>query len=167
MSLLPRGIASSFIVFSFIACAPAEQGIGLVFDACEPLALIPPADASPSEMSSIARGLEYWNGLANTRLEMASEGSAAANSIPLEFDTAASNFFGLYDDENGRVIVNRALMDADKRAVTVAHELGHAMGLIHVDRDSRASVMNTGNTDVPPNESDARALRALWGDCSD
>jgi predicted Zn-dependent protease len=49
----------------------------------------------------------------------------------------------------------------------IAHELGHAFGLVHVSPDTRPSVMNPGNTTVAPNDGDRAALEALWGTCGD
>jgi hypothetical protein len=63
------------------------------------------------------------------------------------------------------VYVNLALTDRHERAVTIAHEVGHAFGLIHVDRAVRSSVMNQGNLEVEPSPADHHELTALWGDC--
>jgi hypothetical protein len=40
------------------------------------------------------------------------------------------------------------------------------MGLVHVKKSERRSVMIPGNTDTPPGEVDREALIALWGECS-
>ena len=82
-------------------------------------------------------------------------------------DDAAEFFHGLYDDEHGVVYINRALSDDHQRTVTVAHELGHAFGLLHIDRDARVSVMNPNNLSVEPNDGDAAELVALWGSCAE
>ena len=47
--------------------------------------------------------------------------------------------------------------------VTIAHEIGHAFGLVHVS--DRPSVMNVGNLVVEPNTGDVTALVALWSTC--
>lgn len=104
-----------------------------------------------------------WRDLANAQLLMSEAPETA--SLRLRFRVAASAFFGLYDDEMGEVIVNRRLSDREQRAITIAHELGHAMGLEHVDRETRRSVMNPANLDVLPTEEDRAALAALWGPC--
>jgi predicted Zn-dependent protease len=63
------------------------------------------------------------------------------------------------------VLVNRAITDRAELAIVVAHELGHAFGLVHIDVATRASLMNPGNLTTPPTDADQRALEALWGAC--
>jgi len=48
---------------------------------------------------------------------------------------------------------------------SVAHELGHAFGLVHVPQSERTSLMNPGNISTPPTVEDQAALAALWGTC--
>jgi len=74
---------------------------------------------------------------------------------------------GVYDDERGVVFINRKITEGHGRAVTVAHELGHAFGLPHVVESERASLMNPANTSIEPTGDDVAALRALWGNCAD
>ena len=83
------------------------------------------------------------------------------------FDPAGTSFHGFYDDAVGVVYVNEAIEDDHARAVTVAHELGHAFGLLHIDVTRDHSVMNDGNMKTPPNDFDADALIALWGRCAE
>ena len=85
--------------------------------------------------------------------------------ISLEFQAAAEMFHGFYDDQRGVVYINLSLEDDHQRSVTIAHELGHAFGLVHVQASERASVMNPGNLTVEPTAADAAALTALWGNC--
>lgn len=128
-------------------------------------------DATTSERQAVVAALGYWNasgGLGLTLASVASASTAAdAGQPPLsvQFQGAAGAFYGLYDDERGIVFVNRRLDDARGRAVTVAHELGHAFGLQHVDRRERPSLMNPGNLTLGPTEQDVAQLRRLWGDC--
>lgn len=57
-------------------------------------------------------------------------------------------------------------MDAERVAsVVLSHELGHALNLYHVAPSERISVMNKGNSDIPPDDRDAMALQSMWGDC--
>ncbi|HEY5949139.1 MAG TPA: matrixin family metalloprotease, partial [Kofleriaceae bacterium] len=58
--------------------------------------------------------------------------------------------------------INETLAHA-QLPIVVAHELGHAFGLVHVS--DRPSLMNPGNVTTPPNESDRQALAGLWGTC--
>jgi hypothetical protein len=145
------------------ACVTPDETIDIVHDACQPIAILAGDGATDEERASAAEGMEMWNALAGTRLTGVAEAGAAI--VPLEFRLAAAAFFGTYDDETGQIIVNRRLSDARERAVTIAHEIGHAMGLIHVDEDVRLSVMNPANVQITPTREDRAVLVAAWGEC--
>ncbi len=151
--------------------------IDTVFDPCAPL-VIAPVDGSAREKESVFRGVALWNDTAGSQLSVQGDGtldsddddadSDAADSapvIPLHFDEAGSNFHGYYDDVGAIVYINDDMDDDRQRAITIAHEIGHAFGLLHVDVDDDASVMNDGNLETAPNDFDVDALRALWGAC--
>jgi hypothetical protein len=76
--------------------------------------------------------------------------------IRVELRSAAPAFYGLY--EGTTVYINTTITDAHQRAVTIAHELGHALALVHVPVEVRASVMNPGNLTVEPTAEDAAVL---------
>lgn len=136
-----------------------------MFDPCQALTLVPAADASDDQRASMAGAASLWNMTAATRLTpgFAAEGPR----LPVVFQPAAPAFHGLYDDDRAVVYINRDLADAGTGAIVLAHEIGHAFGLLHVPRASRLSVMNAGNLAVPPTTEDAVALAALWGRCGD
>ena len=146
------------------ASGPQDTTLDIVTDVCQPTAIIAPLDASDAELASIDDALAMWGRLGIDRLERGD--LSAAQQIEIVFDDAAEIFHGLYDDEHGVVYINRALSNDHERAVTVAHELGHAFGLWHIDADGRISVMNPGNLVVEPNVDDAADLQALWGPCA-
>jgi hypothetical protein len=149
-------------------CAGGSQDttLEIVNDVCEPTTIIAPADASDEQLASIDGAIAMW---AHLGFDRVARGDGAAliggQQIPIVFDDAAEFFHGLYDDEHGVVYINRALSDDRELAITVAHELGHAFGLWHVDRGTRSSVMNPDNLAVEPNDGDAAELVALWGAC--
>jgi Zn-dependent peptidase ImmA (M78 family) len=78
---------------------------------------------------------------------------------------AAPGVFGFYDDVDVKLEISDALSD-DQRAIVIAHELGHAFGLVHVAATERASVMNVANLRIAPTAADQLAVAALWGDCA-
>jgi hypothetical protein len=92
-------------------------------------------------------------------------GPAATSQIGLRWQRAAPFFRGFYDDGAGVIYINTMLADPQTIGVVIAHELGHAFGLQHVAPEVRASVMNPGNTTVPPNDGDRATLEAMWGSC--
>jgi Zn-dependent peptidase ImmA (M78 family) len=159
--------------------------IETVFDPCDNVVFVVDPDASANEMASVAAGLEMWNERAKTALtrQTAAETSDDvfvnddvvnddvvdddnhAPHVPVHFDPAGDAFFGYYDDEAGEVYINDGFTSDRARTITVAHELGHAFGLFHVDASDRPSLMNEGNTSVALTQEDVAALVALWGEC--
>lgn len=73
--------------------------------------------------------------------------------------------FGFYDDDRAIVYINSSMTPAERR-ILVAHEVAHAMGLLHVAPEERPSIMNNGNKTREPNTRDAAAIADLWGQCA-
>jgi predicted Zn-dependent protease len=156
----------------FVGCA--EDKPGLTFDACAPLAI----GSSPALTSVQAQGLtdalSMWNQAAGTALVSSSamdpiagagDAAAAMARVPLTFQAAAPPFHGLYDNQAGQIFINEDLTVVAPLRITIAHEIGHAFGLVHVSPDVRPSLMNPGNTTVGITPDDVAALAAIWGTC--
>jgi len=88
-----------------------------------------------------------------------------APTVTIAFRDAADAFYGFYDETTATVYVNLRLQDPAQRAITVAHELGHALGLAHIATEVRPSVMNIGNVTISPTVQDEAELATLWGAC--
>lgn len=142
-------------------CASSPSGPDLTFDACEPLGVVPPAGASADQLASLGDAVALWHSVGVPQLSIGGTGPTVA----LDFRDAAAVFYGYYDAPHATVYVNDRITDRTERAIVIAHELGHAFGLVHVPASVRASVMNPGNLTVAPNASDLASIAALWGAC--
>ena len=148
-----------WIAFSLAACTGSAAGPAITFDPCEPTTLAAPG-ATADELAGIDQALALWRAHGVSTL-------ALADGAPLTvvFRSGAPAIYGFYDDTTATITINTELTDPAQRAVTIAHELGHALGLVHVPPATRASVMNPGNLTVVPTDGDAAALVAHWGAC--
>jgi hypothetical protein len=130
-----------------------------VVDACAPIALT--STASGAELASIAQASQLW-----TAVGVTGPGQPDATaSVAVAFVPAPPSEFGFYDDIDVELEISDSLTDA-QRGIVIAHELGHAFGLVHVPATERASVMNVGNLSIVPTAGDQLAVAALWGDCA-
>lgn len=156
---LKRAVLAVAVTLVTYSCGgPPEDpsSPAVVYPPCAPIVISIPHTASPMQQSAVLAGLELWNARGLTQLKAAGEGSA----VPLTFQRAAPFFHGFYDPKTGEVYVNETLTDPHEIAVVVAHELGHAMGLPHVEPRERTSVMNPGNLEVTPTPADNALLSA-------
>jgi hypothetical protein len=147
------------LLLAVAACTSGrgDSTIDVTHDACAPLALVS-AEATTVQREGIADAEALWRDRGAPAL-----GLRAGSTLDVVFQDAASNFYGLYDDEFGVIYINQQITIRSTLAIVVAHELGHAFGLPHIT--DRVSVMNPGNLSTPPTEDDQRALAALWGNC--
>lgn len=144
---------------SLVACGGGngDQSIEMTHDACAPLALVSAA-ASDLQLQGMDDAQMLWRERGAPAL-----GTRADTTLEVRFEHAAPAFFGLYDDQNRVIFINNALKDRTQLGIVIAHELGHAFGLAHIE--DRESVMNPGNLTIAPTVEDQRALAELWGDC--
>jgi hypothetical protein len=157
--------------------ASSSAVVGAVrFDPCRPLALLVDVGTSAPRVAGVRAAADLWNQAAGSLLSVAgatpTAGPAGAPpaapsadapaTLPVHFEVAAAPSHGYFDPVLGQVLINDDLVSRSL-AVTIAHEVGHAFGLVHVS--GRPSVMNPGNLDVEPNAGDVAALNALWGRC--
>jgi hypothetical protein len=144
-------------------CDPSASEIELTFDPCQAVELDIDG-ATDAQRASIDDALTMWRDR-GTALTLAPHGGVAPR-LTITFADAAEVFHGVYDPGSGVIHINTDLEDRRERAVTIAHELGHAFGLVHVERDQRTSVMNRGNLTTAPTDGDHREVEALWGGCA-
>lgn len=145
------------MLFALAACS-SQAGPALTFDPCQPTA-ITATGATADQLASIDDAIAMW------QAERVSLVRSDTGPIAIEFRDASATIYGFYDDATAMIYINNDLADRSPRAIAVAHELGHALGLVHVPPATRASVMNPGNLAIAPDDGDAAALAAVWGDC--
>jgi len=159
-----------------VGCAPPDSSApveGAVrFDPCAKLVLLLDPDLPAAAAVDVGTGIGLWNQAAHARVVMGAvpadpDPSAALvppRALPLHFQAAGAPFHGFYDPAGAQIFINTDLAGHD-RVVAVAHEVGHAFGLVHVPPGERRSVMNSGNLDQEPNAADVAALAQIWGEC--
>ena len=154
------------LIVLLTACSGEQEGddvIDIVYDPCVPTVVVPASDSTTAEIASIDEALRLWQVVTN--VHFAREVVEGAPVLPIRFEEASPVFRGIYLDEVGDIVVNRLLHDPKDRDITLAHELGHALGLPHID--DRDSVMNRGNLELEPLITDAEGVEALWGPCAE
>lgn len=159
-----RALTLSLVLLAACDTSGGDAHLDITFDPCSPIALVAAADTAPDELASVDTAAAMWRDAVGTQVARGAPDDDGI--VVVRFEEAALNFRGIYLDEEGVVVVNRRLTDHHERAVVIAHELGHAFGLLHVDIDDRVSVMNRGNLVEEPNPGDAGDLAALWGRCA-
>ena len=133
--------------------------IEMTHDACAPLALVANA---PTDLQSAALqgGQDLWLDRGAPAL-----GRRAGATLEVRFEPSSPAIRGLYDDHEGVIYINSELTDERMLSIVIAHELGHAFGLLHVPASERPSLMNPGNVSTPPTAEDQAEIEALWGAC--
>ena len=162
--------ATLVAVASAIGCAQgpsASGGPAVTFDPCTPVTLLPDATATDAQLQGLAAGAALWNASAASDLlpgGSAGEGSGPSATLPIHFQVAGAPFHGLYDAPSGQIYINDDLT-GQELAITIAHEVGHSFGLVHIPSGERASLMNPANLTVLPTAADVATLAGLWGRC--
>ncbi|MGE0548951.1 MAG: hypothetical protein AB7O24_29445 [Kofleriaceae bacterium] len=155
----------TFAALLLSACTSREPEVGITFDPCSPLVITPAEGAAPHEVQSIRDAVAAWSLVLPVTIEVADPPQPDPR-LPLRFESGDTFFRAIYWDDVGQIWVGRDQLAPENYAIAIAHELGHAFGLLHVPNEERPSVMNVGNLELVPNEQDARDVAALWDSCN-
>ncbi len=164
---LARVVAIMVALASALGCAqgPPASGPAVTFDPCTPVTLLADVTATEAQLAGVAAGAALWNASAASDLLPGSSADGAGGpTLPIHFQVAGAPFHGLYDAPSGQIYINDDLA-GEELAITIAHELGHSFGLVHIPANERASLMNPANLTVPPSLADVATLADLWGRC--
>lgn len=141
------------------ACSQADSADVRTFDACQPLHLIIVDEGE--RVASVDAAIASWSAVGMTTLSRG-DGDLDEARLPIRFTAGASSEFGLYTGDE--IAINDQLT-GDALGIVIAHEIGHAFGLVHISPDARSSVMNPRNLATGPTLDDDAAIAAIWGSC--
>lgn len=147
-----------------LSSACSANVIDVTYDPCSPLLIVPAEGTQPAELESIEAAVQAWSAVLPTHIELAEPG-AEVEGLRVSFDSGDTFYRAMYWDNLGEITISREKLAAADQPMALAHELGHAFGLFHVEKGERLSVMNLHNLDIAPNQEDARAVGELWQAC--
>jgi hypothetical protein len=153
----------AMLLVTLLAACSADDEIEMTFDPCSPLMLVPGPDTTASERAVIDEAGVAWGQVIATELAVGEPDERPWVSIV--FESGDTFYRAIYWDAIGEIAISREKLRAAELPVALAHELGHAFGLLHVDPAERPSVMNVGNVDLAPTAEDGAAVAALWPAC--
>ena len=155
--------AATALVVLATACASQDEA-ATVYDPCSPLTLSISSDLGADERRGVDEAIAMWSAVLPTHIEVGT-GARASNVLPVIFVRGDVAHRAAYWDRSGIIEIARDRLEPSTYGIALAHELGHAFGLLHVATSDRASVMNVGNLEVRPGADEAAELRALWPAC--
>jgi hypothetical protein len=154
--------ALALCLLSFGACShdDGDHVLDVVHDACAPISVSVTSVETDVQAQGIHDAFALWNAHGISEMGVVADDGGL---VEMRFESAAEAFHGVYDDEHGVIYINSKITEPHALSVTIAHELGHAMGLWHTTGEP--SLMNPGNTSIEPTANDVARLQALWGVC--
>lgn len=153
---------------SSIACVPllaaCADSIERTYDPCSPLTLSVDAEISEAELGGVEDAIAAWADVVPVRFTIGS-GAQAADVLPIRFEPGDTFYRAIYWDGLGQIAISRDRLAPEDYGIALAHEMGHAFGLHHIELADRVSVMNVGNLEHSPTAADAALIEARWDAC--
>lgn len=143
----------------------ASDDIEHTYDPCSPLTLAVEDGLGDAERRGVEDAIAVWTQVVPARITIGS-GTRAPDVLPVRFEPGDTFYRAIYWDAFGEIAISRDRLAPEHYGIALAHEMGHAFGLHHVEPSERISVMNVGNLEQGPTEDDAAGIAALWPSCA-
>jgi len=156
--------ATLIVCLGILPACTSSDTIDTVYDPCSALTVVVDDDISDEQIAGIERAIELWGNVLPAQITIGS-GPKARDALPIRFEPGEPFYRGMYWDAIGEISIASDRLAPKDYGLAIAHELGHAFGLLHVAKNERLSVMNVGNLEIAPTEQDATNVRARWPSC--
>lgn len=147
-----------------MAACTSNDEVETMFDPCSSLTIAVTSDY-PEDLTAVEDAMAAWARVVPANDVTVTSEPPVAGMLSVRFIPGQRAMRGGYFDAVGVVDISRDMLAPETYPIAVAHELGHAFGLLHVSGSARPSVMNVGNTTIEPTAEDAAAVIALWASC--
>ena len=146
------------------ACATNNETAAITFDPCSPLAVAVAPTIGEAERAGVDAAIAAWDARIPTQMVVQS-GADSNPRLVVRFMTGSA-LRAVYWDDSGQIAISSDKLAPEEYPIAIAHEMGHAFGLPHIEPNERASVMNVGNVVLGPTEEDAADVAAIWPSCA-
>jgi len=155
-----RGHLIGLVCLGLVPACSSSDEVDTVYNPCAPLTIALGPDATAAEVNGVEGAILLWSDVLPVQITIGS-GERAADVLPIHFESDVP-YRAMYWDSIGVISVSRDRLEPAEYPLAIAHEMGHAFGLLHVTPEERPSVMNVGNVEIAPTPEDAAGVHACW-----